>query len=68
LLKNLLLKKLKKKLKNFSCLRQQSLIAKITVVLFIGAILLSPLIKESSELPRVGAKRRDLNSIIKDFK
>jgi len=36
--------------------------------LFIGAILLSPLIRESSELRRVGAKRRGLNSIIKDFK
>jgi hypothetical protein len=68
LLKNLLLKNLKRKLKNFSCLRRQSHIERITVVLFIGAILLSPLIRESSELRRVGAKRRGLNSIIKDFK
>jgi len=45
-----------------------SLIEKITVVLFIGAMLLSPLIRERSELRRVGAKRRSLNSIIKDFK
>ena len=37
-------------------LRQQSLIEKITVVLFIGAILLSPLIRESSELRRVWRK------------
>ena len=68
LLKNLLLKNLKRKLKNFLCLRQQSLIEKITVVLFIGAILLSPLIRESSELRRVGAKRRGLSNIIEDFK
>ena len=61
-------KNLKRKLKNFLCLRQQSLIERIAVVLFIGAILLSPLIRESSELRRVGAKRRGLNSIIKDFK
>jgi hypothetical protein len=68
LLKYLLLKNLKRKLRNFSCLRQLSLIEKITAVLFIGAILLSPLIRENSELRRVGAKRRGLNSIIKDFK
>jgi len=30
--------------------------------------LLSPLIRENSELRRVGTKRRGLNSIIKDFK
>ena len=68
LLKNLLLKNLKRKLKNFSCLRQQSLIERITVVLFIGAILLSPLIRENLELRRVGVKRRALRSIIEDFK
>jgi hypothetical protein len=68
LLKNPLLKNLKRKLKNFSCLRQQSLIEKITVVLFIGAILLSPLIRENLELRRVGVKRRALRSIIEDFK
>ena len=56
------------KLKNFSCLRQQGLIERITVVLFIGAILLSPLIRENSELRRVGVKRRALKSIIKDYK
>ena len=68
LLKNLLLKNLKRKLKNFSCLRQQSLIERITVVLFIGAMLLSPLIRENSELRRVGVKRRGLKSIIKGYK
>ena len=49
-------------------LRQQGLIERITVVLFIGAILLSPLIRENSELRRVGVKRRALKSIIKDYK
>jgi hypothetical protein len=36
--------------------------------LFIGAILLSPLIRENLELRRVGVKRRALRSIIEDFK
>ena len=56
------------KLKNFSCLRLQSLIEKIAVVLFIGAMLLSLLIRANSELRRVGVKRRALKSIIKDYK
>jgi hypothetical protein len=36
--------------------------------LFIGAMLLSPLIRGNLELPKVGVKRRGLNSIIEDFK
>ena len=43
-------------------------LAFVTGVLFIGAILLSPLIRENSELRRVGVKRRRLKSIIKDYK
>ena len=51
-----------------SSLFVQSLIEKITVVLFIGAIHLNPLIRENLELPRVGVKNSGLNSIIEDFK
>jgi hypothetical protein len=36
--------------------------------LFIGAMLLSPLIRANWELRRVGVKRRALKSIIKDYK
>ena len=62
------IKKPKEKTKNFSYLRQQSLIEKITVALFIGVIRLNLLIRENSELRRVGAKRRGLSNIIEDFK
>jgi len=62
-----LLKNQKRKLKNFLYSRQQSLIEKITVDMFIGVIHLSLLIRENLEQPKAGVKKKSFHNIIEDL-